>query len=573
MDEARRIHLSIILIFLTAALLLKVYLTGRIPINQDEFNFLSFVHAYERGAPMSVFHTLHVHLFGWLLSISDNEVAQVMMARNVMLFLWAGTCICIFFLGNCFFGIGATLLTILCYISLSFVVFNGAGFRPDTIAAFFSMFALCLFLFRRHSTIANVVAGLAMALSCLFTVKAALHLWLFVPLSFMKLPFSRSSERSLKYIAHFVAAFIMSYFLIHMFHAGTLATAESGQAHGSFLGRAFSTFFTFQEVFPALKYFLLTLRMDWIVWLLLALGLFLCVHDLLRRGNRYNKGASYLLIMFTPLLSVLVYRNAYPYYYAFMMPTVMLLCGYGFCRLLSAISPARRWLSTIVTAVLVFLVFQNSVFICAFLSKKGTEIILTQETLFTEIHKIFPEPVPYIDGCNMIASYPQVGFFMSTAGMRGYLRRGSPNLKELLRRERPLFLVANVPHLDLRRNEPPASSAGLALRQEDWAALRSYFIHHWGSVWVPGKQFNFRCENLRVEFTVMLPGIYTVEADMDILIDSTRFRPGETVWLSVGIHVVEAEKPVGLITLRWGDHLYRPEQEPNSDRLFLGIFG
>jgi hypothetical protein len=200
-----------------------------------------------------------------------------------------------------------------------------------------------------------------------------------------------------------------------------------------------------------------------------------------------------------------------------------------------------------------------------------SRITAAQHEVLSQIHRIFPRPVVYIDGCSMVSSYPKVGFFMSAAGMRNYLRRGEPIMDGLLAGKKPLFLLENIRYLDLNSSEPPRSAGGEGLFEVDWAALRSYFIHHWGQVWVMGKQFSLGPATELRHFEIIAPGLYTVESQTDILIDGTLYRQGDVVQLEEGAHTIESKGANATIRLRWGDHLCRPDSEPERTNL-LGSF-
>jgi len=550
----------------------KGHLLTQLPINQDEFHYLSFVYAYERGELTQPIQNFHVHFFAWLGAVSKNEVTQVMVARSVMFLLFLGTCAYLLLLGTHFIGAPGALFSVLCYISFRFTMANGASFRSDTAATFLFMFALYLFVVKKTSVISNIAAGIAMALACLFTIKAGMYLILFIPLSLIRLRASQNSLRSLKNTSYFAVALIFGSIAIYGLHAAAFPDSNSGN-QVEFLGRAFSTFITFEQFFPAREYFLLTLRTNSVIWLFMLFGFCVYVFDLLRRKHYVRGHAAYLLVMLVPLLSLLIYRNAYPYFYVFLMPPATLFCGYGFWRLVSTVKPANQRVSIIVASVLTIFVFQNLILFYPFLSWRAAQTTDAQHDLLSEIHKMFPDPVPYIDGCSMVSSFPKVGFFMSSAGIRPYLEDGDPVLKNLLVDKKPMFLLANVPHLDLHSHEPPKSFVGLALLEEDWVALQSYFIHHWGPIWVMGKEFNLRPETLSQNFEISTPGLYTVEADTEILIDGKLYHTGDVVRLEQAPHIIEATGTDVTIKLRWGDHLYRPKSEPSWTRLFLGPFG
>jgi hypothetical protein len=194
---------------------------------------------------------------------------------------------------------------------------------------------------------------------------------------------------------------------------------------------------------------------------------------------------------------------------------------------------------------------------------KSSELTALQRNLLSTIHTMFPEPVPYVDKCSMVSSYPKVGLFMTVAGMRNYLQRGKPIMDDLLANKKPIFLLANYLFLDLSSNEPPRNIHGQALLEADWKALKSYFIHHWGPIWIAGKQFSLGPDIPMQNFDITVPGLYTVEADTDIIIDGTLLHHGNAVSLEEGVHAIEVQGIKASIKLRWGDHLYRPDNELN----------
>lgn len=134
-----------------------------------------------------------------------------------------------------------------------------------------------------------------------------------------------------------------------------------------------------------------------------------------------------------------------------------------------------------------------------------------------------------------------------------------------------LFLLANFFMLDLHSNEAPRSAAGQALLEADWKALKSYFVHHWGQVWIAGKQFKLGPAAEPQHFEIIAPGPYTVESDTDIYIDGALYRNGDVVRLEEGPHTVGTGGVATTIRLRWGDHLYRPDSVPEEANL-LGPF-
>ncbi|MCL5282295.1 MAG: hypothetical protein M1376_20610 [Planctomycetes bacterium] len=559
----RRTMLSALLIAvcIMAAIFLKCNLGLPDPINDDEFCYLDLVHAYQRGELSTPIQSLHVHLFSWLTRVSDNEVTQVVRGRQVMSFLFLGMCVFQFLIGRHLMGVPGAAFSVLCYLCLSFTVVNGATFRSDTPAAFLSLAAVYLLIVRPLGWPAGLLAGAAMALACLFTIKAGLYLGLLALLLAIRLRTARDRRASLRSLACFAGAFLLAGATGYLWHKASLpqvsATAGGGHVRG-----AFAAFFSPGDLFYGRYFFLSTLKNDPIIWLLVALGLGVSLADLRGRERPLMGRTAYMPILFLPLLSILFYRNTFPYYYAFMMPPVTLLCGYVFWRLVSALARTEGRLATVVTVGLTLAVFVPS-FVLRYPTLLKARLKTTaQRTLVDAVHAIFPEPVPYLDCPHMVGSFPSVASFMGSVAIEHYLQAGRPVLKGILAEKRPVFLLVNRPYLDPEPARRPMGPGRLTLLDEDWEALKSYFIPHWGPIWVVGRRLDLAADRGPQVFDAPVAGTYTLEADGDVQIDGAVYRPGDTVELAREGHVIEPAGPVRRATLRWGDHLWRPIVSP-----------
>ncbi len=561
-------------LFLTVLIVIGLYLRSDLlfhfPVNQDECCYLHFVHAYDRGELEMPFQSLHVHLFSWLATASENEMIQIMRGREVMNLLFLGACTFLFLLARHLMGLVTALFVSLCYLSFQFTIVHAAEFRSDTPAMFLSMLALYLFVSKKDSRLAQAAAGLALALACLFTIKAGLYLGLLVLLFLIRWRTSPNPGRSLRDTGWFAAVFVLVAVGGYLLHAATLADFEPVRQTG-FLPRALSLFIAPKRLFWGREFFLLTLRSDSIIWLLLALGFACFVLDLIARKYPLQGHPACLLVMFLPLLSILFYRNSFPYYYAFMMPPVVLFCGYALSRLLSTIGPLDRRLAAVVVVILSLGVFVQNYALRYRLLLREWPVTANQQRLLADIHKMFPDPVPYLDCPQMVASFPNVGFWMGSKSIELYLQAGRPVLKEMLADKKPVFLLANAGYLDLHAAQPPVVQRGLTLLDEDWRALRSYFIHHYGPIWVAGQQFDFRSEHTFHSFDIGAAGPYTLEAEAEVAvrIDNTAYCAGDVLTLEEGRHTIEAAPAAGAVTLRWGNHLYCPPEPYSGIPVFL----
>src|SRR5688500_13902205 len=118
------------------AFALKLHAAFVFEINWDEFLNLSWIYDHQRGELSAVLHTVYVHWFGWLASISSNEVDQIVAARVVMFALNAATAWLIFGICREFFSRTASLFAVLAYLSFSFVFRHETAFRTDAMSTF-----------------------------------------------------------------------------------------------------------------------------------------------------------------------------------------------------------------------------------------------------------------------------------------------------------------------------------------------------------------------------------------------------------------------------------------------------
>jgi hypothetical protein len=191
----------------------------------------------------------------------------------------------------------------------------------------------------------------------------------------------------------------------------------------------------------------------------------------------------------------------------------------------------------------------------------------TQRSVLGAVHEIFPEAVPYIDRCSMVASFPKAGFFMSTWGIETYRKKGAPDFSQLIEEQRPVFVLANSATLRAALNGAPRKPKR-ALLPRDEAVLRANYIPHWGPIWVAGKRFT---ELPNSGFEMLIPAAYTVEATGSVVIDGKPIGPGGVMFLQAGHHEMDAPAGSFPVTLRWGEHLRMPSAAAPKETVFHGF--
>jgi len=567
-----------LLVFIAIALVLKFYLIFLLKIGWDEFFFLSKVHTYIRGALTGQFQTFYVHFFTWLSWISDNEVTQVIAARLVLYALFLGACIYTYLIGRQFLNRSGALFGVFCYVSLSNIVVHGTSFRADSICSFLFLLSVYHILTNPRSKLLISFAGFAMALSLMVSIKVAFHLVTIGAIFLCLFVLAENKKNVITQMMFFALVFLGGFFLLYQFHSSTLAVSQVAgaklavsQVAGAkqFVGSAASKVIMLNDLFPQLPYLALSLKENVFIWSFLILGIIIVTSDLIRsKGKRINRN----LILYTfliPLITLIFYRNAFPYFYVFIIAPAIIFCGVIVHKMTEDYRRTGSAFLIVLVAIYSFSVCIN--FLFHYLNNSSDRTIAQRE-LLQAVHKIFPEPVPYIDGCSAISSFPKVGLFMSTWGMEGYLQANRPIMHKILTQRQPVFLFANIPSLDpLLPRENAFTAINYALLEKDWKVLNSNFIHHWGILYVAGKQFKFDSDAGSQNFEILIPGTYTLEGEEAVFINGVVYEPGSTVNLKKGSHTITAQHTPARAKLRWGEHLYRPSKEPTSIPVFYGF--
>ena len=105
------------------------------------------------------------------------------------------------------------------------------------------------------------------------------------------------------------------------------------------------------------------------------------------------------------------------------------------------------------------------------------------------------------------------------------------------------------------------------LLDEDQRVLRENFIHHWGPIYVAGKEFLTFDKSAIVSFEILIPGEYSVESTREVTLDGKKLPPHSTVELSAGGHSILT---LDGARLRWGRELFLPLQAAPTIPIFHG---
>ena len=525
---------------------LQLHLALAMTVNWDEFYFLSQIYQYAHGELAQPINTFHVHLFQWLRLAPGWEVNQVVAGRLAMLAAEAGS---VFFLARIarrLVSLEAALAAAVVYLSVGEVVVHGASFRADPLSACLLMGSLWLIVCSRLRLGETIAAAVLTALGVLITIKAVFYAPALLVAAVWRIRTDTEPRRGFANLLIGGVAGAAVLIGLFLWHRASLAPAPFTAAVDS-ASSAYDKTLQTGGLFPRWPYLQRSLLTSPIQWLLIFAGVTLACAGLVRRGERWR--GAVLLGLALPLASLAVYRNAFPYFFAFVLAPVCVLAGLPMQRIVT-----RRLIALVVIGGLVL---AGAMHYRLYVQRDQR----LQRAVVTTVHRMFPRPVAYIDRASMVGSFPQAGFFMSTWGMENYRAAGRPVLSENAARQAPAFMIVGHPAQEWALSGSPTSHAQ-ALMPKDAAFLRENFIPHWGPVWVAGKTVG------EGRFEMAIAGTYTVDAASAVRIDGRMVAPGQTIRLGAGPHQLEGAPKA---TLRIGERLYRPAGPPPAGRLYWGF--
>ncbi len=543
-----------LLLAIVVCLTLQFYQLFYLEVNWDEFLYLSRIYDYQYQTLNRALQTFHVYFFSWLPSVGGNEIRQVELGRIVMLVLEAATTGFIYLLARGFASRTASLIAALAYISAGFTMIHGASFRADPIAAFFIMGSIAI-LVRPKLMAANfVVAAVMIALAAMITVKVGFYAPALVALGLWQ---ACKSDRPYHTIMYFLLTGIGSVALfagLYVWHE-TLLPAADLDGSQTMMSSAAKTTILGLGLFPTWNDMLIGVTKALAPTILLMAGTCLALLSIWRRRVAWAVPLT-LLGLAAPLLSFLVYRNAYPYFFSFIFPPAMVLIAYAVDQL--------KLTNRHVIAVAAIMMVSATATVLS-LSDRDQD---AQREIIDTVHKIFPDPVAVIDRNSMIASFPKRGIFMSSWGLQEYRQTGEPIFDGLLRKETVPLLILNSPTLEDALGVPISGPLKARLFEADRRTLRSNYVQHWGKIWVAGKALSVH--QAPTKFVTAIPGNYILEARAPVSIDGKLFSPEQIVTLSRRAHYSISEFDQDIV-LRWSAAIYRPSSKPSNRSVYRGF--
>ncbi|MDB2438424.1 hypothetical protein N9W89_06880 [Hellea sp.] len=541
----------ILLCAIAIILALQLHLQFVQKINWDEFYFLSLVYDYQRGDLAKPLQTAHVHFFGWLKYISPNDVTQIIAARVLMWVLQIGTLWFIFKTAREFISRSAALFAVLSFLGFGFIFIHGTSFRADPIAAFLMSWAVYLFTVSRLKLKSLAALSVCLALGALVTIKVIFFAPLFAVLAIWRL-FTSDNFKDL--LVKFIVCAGVTALLFAVGYILQLSLMPKAALSGSteMIGNAGKTTLLSDGLFPRAAIIKQHLILGLVSSFMLALGFVFILADFVK-PSADKKKLLVLLAMGLPVLSLIFYRNAFPYYFAFIFPTIILWAGVAADRL--------KKMPLLLALLALFIVANLGIQYKYRLSENNQ----VQSATLEEIQRVFPDPVHYIDRSSMMPSYPKSGFFMSSWGLQNYVRKGEPVIAQAMRDTVIPVVIENSPEINRTLIKSDRDSQLLA---EDQIALRENYIQHWGHIWIAGKTLELSPQ--AITFNNLVPGQYTVESDGDVTINGKRYAAGDFISLSRGPNSAKSETRQNIV-LRWGDNIQAPKVPAPTRPIFTNF--
>jgi hypothetical protein len=360
----------------------------------------------------------------------------------------------------------------------------------------------------------------------------------------------------------------MGFGLLYGLH-GLAVDEASARPSLEFASTSFSKTLLDAGLFPRLPVLLVSLRSDVAFWAFWIAGAAIVARGIWNAPAEERWCWLEVAGLALPVASLIVYRNSFSYFYPTVLAPGSVLTAVAWHALTQSSVRRNGWAMPAVIKLFTLTWFTASVIFHG-LYVPTMMPLQQQRTILAEVHRTFPSPIPYLDSRSMVASFPQVGFFMSTWGMEAYSQRGESLVRKAIEERQPPLLLANHPLLDPENAVFPASlNYRPPLVESDRQALAAAYIHHWGPIYVAGKRLRVRSGVGPTRFDLLIGGRYTVDGHGPVRIDGNLVQPGQSLDLTRGDHWIAAVTTGQRVILRWGESLYRSSQPPPEAPLFF----
>lgn len=501
------------LIILASLLALQFSLIFIKSFNWDEFLHFSMVYQLREGTLTRPFQTLLARLLAWTPSTSDNLLAQMMAAR---VFVWSAFLIglgSLYGLARQFLSREDAVWVTVIYLAAGNVFIHGFAIRADPVAMAALMLALYLLASRRIGWTMALAIGALVGFAGLLTLKAVFYAPCFAGIAWLRLAHEGDKRHLLLRFAAILLVAAASFASLYLFHRMDLASVSQSQESGAFLVNA-SQWLT-DGLLRQPAYTLMAIVTAPVFFYALAMAF-----PLWRSSGEGRDKTIALVSLALPLLTILFYRNVFPYFFVFILAPVAVALAPGVAEL-------RKRHGRIVLAGAI-----SAVPLVMFVAEPRP-VLERQRALIGYIHRQFPMGATYFDYSGIIANHPRViDHLASGIGLRNYRKRGIPLIARAVETGELAFVIDN-------RYVIGAALAGEAMADgllpADVAALHGNYVNAWGNLWLAGEEIPAGAK----PFAIDVPSAGQYIADGVVTVNGADYRRGEIVQLAAGRHLVK----------------------------------
>jgi hypothetical protein len=239
-----------------------------------------------------------------------------------------------------------------------------------------------------------------------------------------------------------------------------------------------------------------------------------------------------LIGLLLPLITLLFYRNTFPYFFAFIFApmTVAVAPAIGIIRERFGTVPLSLALTIIPLAAAI---------------SEPRDVIARQQALIDYVHSEFPQGSGYLGYSGMAADYPRViNHLTSGIGIQTYHQRGDPVVARAINAGSVPFIIANHAAIAGALIGRPMPETFLP---EDVAAMHGNYLPQWGLLWREGKRLP--AGEGEFEFELSRGGPFTLDG-APVTLDGKLIGSGVTIHLAPGSHSVSGSRPAAAILWR-----------------------
>lgn len=510
-------RVAVPLVGIALTLLLQFTLLLEKPFNWDEYLHYSKVYQLQDGTLHTPFQTLLPRLVAWSAQVPGDLVDRMLAARMMVWLIFAIGLPAVYSLARRFGEREDALWAVLAYCASGCVFAHGFAIRTDPIAMTLLMVSLALLANRQVSFRNSLIIGALIGTAGVLTVKSVFYAPCFAGLAWLRLTEAKYSRACVYRLAAILPVAVISYGIV-------LAAHRTGLASGSSTPASLSGFATngiqwlTQGLFPQARYTLAGLMMAPVYVLALA-----HLPQLRQSPGLTPAKAAALVCLCLPLVTLLFYRNTFPYFFVFILAPVA-----------AALPPVLRVLKQRYGRVMLTGLMLAPALV-SFVSQPRDELA-RQRAVIEYAHGQLDEGMESFDYAGLVADRPQTLWHLASGiGLSNYRARGVPLVARAIEEGRLGVVIANKPVI-AQALQGEVTADGLL--PEDVAALHGHFAHVGGLVWLPGHTIPSGRQAYR--FEVLVPAAYVASAT--VTVDGRQLERGERIDLARGQHEASGER-------------------------------